>query len=71
MTLEERLVRLETQFIDRDRKLDKIEAKVDQLLAAANMGKGAWWLLLRIGAALVVIVGFVEWMASFFMGKHP
>jgi hypothetical protein len=33
--------------------------KLDQLVAAANMGKGAWWLLLRLGGLVVGVVALV------------
>jgi hypothetical protein len=36
--------------------------KLDDLLAAANMGRGAWWLLMKIGGALIVLGTALAWM---------
>ena len=42
-------------------RLDSIEKKVQEILDAANMGKGAWWLLLKIGAALATLAMAAHW----------
>ena len=31
--------------------------KLDQLIAATNMGKGAWWIVIKIGGLVVVGLG--------------
>ncbi len=31
-------------------------AKLDDLLKAAHMGRGAWWILVRVGGVLALIV---------------
>lgn len=59
ITPEERIARLEERVSGQQEWLKSIDDKVDQLLAAANMGKGAWVLLLKLGGALVVLVGVV------------
>jgi hypothetical protein len=41
-------------------------AKIDALLAAANMGRGAWWLLMKIGGALLVIGTAIAWAVERF-----
>ena len=71
MTIEERIARLETRADATEKWLSSIDQKVDQLVAAANMGKGAWWLMLRIGGALVVLGGVVGWLVNLLMGRHP
>ena len=71
MTVEERIARLETRQDATEKWLSSIDQKVDQLVAAANMGKGAWWLMLRIGGALVVLGGVVGWLVNLLMGRHP
>lgn len=40
--------------------------KIDALLAAANMGRGAWWLLMKIGGALLVIGTAIAWAVERF-----
>lgn len=45
-----------------DAWLKDIDAKLDALVAAANMGKGAWWIILRIGGLLVVVGGAIGWV---------
>ncbi len=73
MTPEERdrLVVLETwrMFIEekienQGKTLAGIDQKLELLIAAANMGKGAWWAALKIGGVLVVIFGAVATVAN-------
>lgn len=53
--LEESEQRVET-------RLERIEDKVQLILDAANMGKGAWWLVLKIGAALSAFAACAAWV---------
>ena len=64
MTPEERdrLARAETEIRVLSQSLGEMNRKLDQLVAAANMGKGAWWLLLRLGGVLVVLAGATGWV---------
>lgn len=55
--LEERVAQLVVQTKDNGSKLDS-------LIAAANMGRGAWWLILRMGTAMVAIAAVVAWMVD-------
>ena len=48
----ERVARLETRTDEQERRLQRIEIKLDQLLEMAAIGKGAGWLLIKAGAAL-------------------
>lgn len=36
-------------------QMDDMAAKLDELLKAAHMGQGAWWVILRIGAGLTAV----------------
>jgi hypothetical protein len=58
----DRLARAEIEVRMLSRSLGEMNRKLDQLVAAANMGKGAWWLLLRLGGVLVVLVGATGWV---------
>jgi len=62
MTPEERIAKLETRQEGTDAWLKEIDAKLDQLIAAANMGRGAWWALLKIGGLLLLLVGAAAWI---------
>jgi hypothetical protein len=53
----ERIVRLEANYANMERQIASMDRKLDQLLTAADMGKGAWWLILRIGGVLAVLAG--------------
>src|SRR5690606_19378375 len=44
----DRLAKLEQKVADMEPWLKDIDHKLDQLIAAANMGKGAWWAVLKI-----------------------
>jgi hypothetical protein len=57
----DRLARAEIEVRMLSRSLGEMNRKLDQLVAAANMGKGAWWLLLRLGGVLVVVAGAAGW----------
>jgi hypothetical protein len=61
-TPEERIAALEARMNGTDAWLKDIDAKLDALVAAANMGKGAWWIILRIGGLLVVVGGAIGWV---------
>ena len=55
--LEERVAQLVVQTKDNGSKLDS-------LIAAANMGRGAWWLILRMGTVMVAIAAVVAWVVD-------
>ena len=38
-----------------------INQKLDTLIAAANMGRGAWWALVKVGGTLVMAAGACAW----------
>ena len=42
--------------------LREIDDKLDRLIAAANMGKGAWWAMLKLGGLLTLIAGGFAWL---------
>lgn len=64
--LEGKFEQFEKSCAERDRKLDErlgsLEQNVQKILDAANMGRGAWWLVLKIGAVLSAIVAAGSWM---------
>lgn len=64
MTPEERIASLEEWKRSTEQWLSGMDKKLDQLIAAANMGKGAWWLFIKIGGAAVMVVGAVSWVAD-------
>jgi hypothetical protein len=48
---------------DMDKKMDKMERQIEQLLDMASRSKGALWLGIGIWSAGSALIGF-------FMGKH-
>ncbi len=62
MTETERLARLEARTDEQERRLERIETKVDQLLEIAAVGKGAGWLLVKVGALIAAIAATVSWL---------
>jgi hypothetical protein len=58
----ERLARVEQKVADMEPWLREIDDKLDRLIAAANMGKGAWWAVLKLGGLLVLATGAVAWL---------
>lgn len=43
---------------------ESLDGKVDKIVEAMNMGKGAWVLLLKAGAVLVALMGAVATVVS-------
>ena len=62
MTETERLARLEARTDEQERRLERIETKVDQLLEIAAVGKGAGWLLVKVGAVIAALAAAVSWL---------
>ena len=48
-----------------DKKMDKMEAQIDQLLELANKSKGGFWMGMTIASALG---GAVGWITSHWKG---
>ena len=42
-----------------DKKIDKMERQIEELLALANRGKGGLWFGMAIASALSGLIGFV------------
>lgn len=63
----ERIARVEEQVIELKTKVDRLEGKIDELLALKYKGAGAFWL----ASALIGtgIVGFVTQVFHFFGGR--
>jgi hypothetical protein len=51
---------------DMDKKVDKMERNVEELLALANKGKGGFWIGMTIASAFG---GVVSWVVSHWPGK--
>ena len=51
----ERVARLEARADEQERRLQRIEIKLDQLLEMAALGKGAGWLLIKAGATIAAL----------------
>ena len=49
-----------------DKKIDKMEASVDELVAMANRSRGGFWVGMGFVSAISSIVGFI---AHWFSGK--
>jgi hypothetical protein len=60
----DRLARLETVVQGMGEAHERMEAKLDQILAAAAMGKGAWLLLTKQGAVLLLILAAAGWVGD-------
>ncbi|HVO17343.1 MAG TPA: hypothetical protein VMV26_19125 [Alphaproteobacteria bacterium] len=58
----ERLARVEQKVADMEPWLREIDEKLDRLIAAANMGQGAWLAALKLGGLLVLATGAVAWL---------
>jgi len=51
---------------DMDKKIDKMERQIEELLALANKGKGGFWMGMTIASA---VGGVVTWVAGHLKGS--
>ena len=58
----DRLAKVEQKVADMEPWLKEIDEKLDRLIAAANMGKGAGWAVLKLGGLMVMAAGAVAWL---------
>lgn len=53
------------QRVDRlEQKIDALDAKISDLTRIANIGQGALWVTLKLGAIIATIAGVVVWVLS-------
>ena len=50
----------ERRFDDMDKKMDKMENHLDQLVALANQGRGGFWAGMALVSALSSAVGYIS-----------
>jgi hypothetical protein len=51
---------------DMDKKIDKMERQIEELLALANKGKGGFWMGMTIASA---VGGAITWAAGHLKGS--
>lgn len=67
MKLAERVAVLETRLAAVESSSSKNGLKLDALLEAATLGRGAWWMLVKIGMVLSLIFTFATtWWHTLF-----
>jgi hypothetical protein len=52
---------------DMDKKIDKMEGQLDQLIGLANQGKGGLWIGMAIASTVAGVIGF---LLSYWRGGH-
>jgi hypothetical protein len=67
----DRLRTVEVEQMNMKVILASIADDVAEIKEAAHMGKGAWLLLLKLGAVIAAIAAAVAWAVDRFAGKHP
>ena len=55
----------ERRFEVIDKKLDKMEGQIEELLELANKGKGGFWMGMTIAS---IIGGVIAWVLAWFKG---
>jgi hypothetical protein len=50
----------ERRFDDMDKKMDKMESQLEQLVALANQGRGGFWAGMALVSALSSAVGYIS-----------
>lgn len=58
----DRLTRVEVEFSILKEDVAGMDAKLDRLLEAAAMGRGAWWIVLKVGGIGVLIITAIAWL---------
>ena len=59
-----RITRLEVRLEQLSLEMAVNSNKLDQLITAANMGRGAWGLMLRMGTVMVAVAAVVAWVVD-------
>lgn len=54
--------RLEAEVKALTKSVEDMDKKLDQLVEAANMGKGAWWVSVKVGGVLVTASAGIAWI---------
>ena len=44
---------------DMDKKMDRVETQIDELLALANKGKGGLWFGMSVVSGISIVVGYI------------
>lgn len=52
---------LQADMANVKKQLGEMDAKLDALVSAANMGKGAWWASVKVGGIIVTVLGGLAW----------
>jgi hypothetical protein len=52
---------------DMDKKIDKMEKQLEELVALANKGRGGFWVVMGIASAISAAIGF---FLSVWRGNH-
>lgn len=58
--LQAQMAAMEKTIDAQNEHLEDVRGKLDQVLQAMSMGKGAWWALVKICGVIVFIVGMVK-----------
>lgn len=58
----DRLTTAEVKLATLEDRVAGMDTKLDRLLEAAAMGRGAWWIILKIGGIGVLIVAAGGWV---------
>jgi hypothetical protein len=45
-----------------DTRLDRMESKIDKLVSVTDMGKGAWWMVVKLGAIAAGLAAAGTWI---------
>lgn len=62
---------LQTTVKAMDTRIGTVESDLKALLAVANMGKGAWWLILRLGGLALLLAGAIAWVVDHWPFRTP
>lgn len=66
VALEQRMAIAEEQRRQLQETANRMEEKLDRLLTAAAMGKGAWWAMTKVGGTMVMAAGAFGWLVDHF-----
>lgn len=61
---EERIAVLEAKVEGQEKWLRSIDEKLDRVIEAMNMGRGAWKAALLVGGAITTVLGAGAWLAD-------
>ena len=62
--VEVKIIALQESYLRLQHQIEAANDKLDQIVATIEQGRGALWLLLKLGAAVIALVAAANWVMN-------